>query len=150
MSMAGDTLVTVIGNLTGDPELRFTQSGAAVASFTIASTPRHFDKATNEWKDGDTLFLRSSVWRKPAENVAESLKKGDRVIVQGRLVQREYEKDNQKRTVYELQVEEIGASLQFRSFTHQGGKSRAATPPTEPDPWAATPGASQYTDQPPF
>ena len=110
--MAGDTVITVIGNLTDDPELRFTPSGAAVANFTVASTPRSFDRQTNEWKDGDTLFLRCSVWRQVAENVAESLQKGMRVVVQGRLVSRSYEtREGEKRTVNELQVDEIGPSL---------------------------------------
>src|SRR3954471_3318910 len=111
---AGDTTITVVGNLTGDPELRFTPSGAAVASFTVASTPRTLDKATNEWKDGDALFLRCSIWRQAAENVAESLQKGMRVIVQGRLQQRSYEtKEGEKRTVVELQVDEVGPSLKY-------------------------------------
>ena len=101
--MAGDTVITVIGNLTDDPELRFTPSGAAVANFTVASTPRQFDRQTNEWKDGETLFLRCSIWRQAAENVAESLQKGMRVIAQGRLVSRSYEdREGQKRTVNEL------------------------------------------------
>jgi len=109
--MAGDTVITVIGNITGDPELRFTPSGAAVANFTIASTPRSFDRQTNEWKDGETLFLRCSVWRDAAENVAESLAKGMRVIAQGRLTQRNYEtREGEKRTVVELQVDEVGFS----------------------------------------
>lgn len=110
--MAGDTVITVIGNLTDDPELRFTPSGAAVANFTVASTPRQFDRQTNEWKDGETLFLRCSIWRQAAENVAESLQKGMRVIAQGRLVSRSYEdREGQKRTVNELQVDEVGPSL---------------------------------------
>ena len=114
--MAGDTVITVIGNLTADPELRFTPSGAAVANFTVASTPRSFDRQTNEWKDGDTLFMRCSIWREAAENVAESLTKGMRVIVQGRLVQRSYEtREGEKRTVVELQVDEIGPSLRYAS-----------------------------------
>jgi len=114
--MAGDTVITVIGNLTGDPELRFTPSGAAVANFTVASTPRTFDRQANEWKDGDTLFMRCSIWREAAENVAESLTKGMRVIVQGRLVQRSYEtREGEKRTVVELQVDEIGPSLRYAS-----------------------------------
>src|SRR5882724_180692 len=112
--MAGETLVTVVGNLTADPELRFTPSGAAVASFTIASTPRTFDKNSNEWKDGDALFLRCSIWRQAAENVAESLTKGMRVVVQGRLRQRSYEtREGEKRTVVELEVEEVGPSLKY-------------------------------------
>lgn len=110
--MAGDTVITVIGNLTDDPELRFTPSGAAVANFTVASTPRTFDRQTSEWKDGETLFLRCSVWRQAAENTAESLTKGTRVIVQGRLVSRSYEdREGNKRTVNELQVDEVGPSL---------------------------------------
>jgi single-strand DNA-binding protein len=110
--MAGDTIITIIGNLTGDPELRFTPSGAAVANFTIASTPRSFDRQSNEWKDGETLFMRCSVWREAAENVAESLTRGTAVIAQGRLVSRSYEtKEGEKRTVTEMQVDEIGPTL---------------------------------------
>ena len=112
--MAGETTITVIGNLTNDPELRFTPSGSAVANFTIASTPRTFDRQSNEWKDGETLFLRASVWREAAENVAESLTKGMRVIVSGRLKSRSYEtKEGEKRTVIELEVDEIGPSLRY-------------------------------------
>jgi single-strand DNA-binding protein len=112
--MAGETTITVIGNLTSDPELRFTPSGSAVANFTIASTPRTFDRQSNEWKDGETLFLRASVWREAAENVAESLTKGMRVIVSGRLKSRSYEtKEGEKRTVIELEVDEIGPSLRY-------------------------------------
>ncbi|MFL6116844.1 MAG: single-stranded DNA-binding protein [Catenulispora sp.] len=112
--MAGETVITVVGNLTDDPELRFTPSGAAVANFTVASTPRTFDKQTNEWKDGDALFLRCSIWRQAAENVAESLTRGMRVVVSGRLRQRSYEtKEGEKRTVVELDVEEIGPSLKY-------------------------------------
>ena len=114
--MAGETVITIVGNLTGDPELRFTPSGAAVANFTIASTPRTFDRQSNEWKDGETLFLRCSIWREAAENVAESLTKGMRVIAQGRLTQRSYEtREGEKRTVVELQVDEIGPALRFAS-----------------------------------
>ncbi|QAY63959.1 single-stranded DNA-binding protein [Xylanimonas allomyrinae] len=110
--MAGETVVTVVGNLVADPELRFTPSGAAVANFRIASTPRTFDRQTNEWKDGESLFLSCSVWRETAENVAESLTKGMRVIVQGRLTQRSYDtREGEKRTVVELQVDEVGPSL---------------------------------------
>ncbi|GHH38452.1 single-stranded DNA-binding protein [Streptomyces candidus] len=110
--MAGETVITVVGNLVDDPELRFTPSGAAVAKFRVASTPRIFDKQTNEWKDGEGLFLTCSVWRQAAENVAESLQRGMRVIVQGRLKQRSYEdREGIKRTVYELDVEEVGPSL---------------------------------------
>ena len=110
--MAGETVITVVGNLVDDPELRFTPSGAAVANFRIASTPRTFDRQSNEWKDGDALFLSCSVWRQAAENVAESLHKGTRVIVQGRLKQRSFEtREGEKRTVVELEVDEVGASL---------------------------------------
>ncbi|BDZ59898.1 single-strand DNA-binding protein [Barrientosiimonas humi] len=112
--MAGDTPITVIGNLTSDPELRFTPNGAAVANFTVASTPRQFDRQTNEWKDGETLFMRCSVWREAAENAAESLTRGARVIVSGRLVSRSWEtKEGEKRTVMEMQVEEVGPSLRY-------------------------------------
>ncbi|MFB7286849.1 single-stranded DNA-binding protein [Actinacidiphila glaucinigra] len=127
--MAGETVITVVGNLVDDPELRFTASGAAVAKFRVASTPRTFDRQTNEWKDGESLFLTCSVWRQAAENVAESLQKGMRVIVQGRLKQRSYDdREGVKRTVYELDVDEVGASL--RSATAKvtrasgGGASR--------------------------
>jgi single-strand DNA-binding protein len=126
--MAGETVITVVGNLTADPELRFTPSGAPVANFTVASTPRTFDKNSNEWKDGDALFLNCAVWRQAAENVAESLTKGMRVIVQGRLRQRSYEtREGEKRTVVELEVEEIGPALKYatakvtRSSSSGGG-----------------------------
>lgn len=112
--MAGETIITVVGNLTDDPELRFTPSGAAVAKFRVASTPRTFDRESGQWKDGDPLFLQCSIWRQAAENVAESLHRGSRVIVQGRLKQRSYEtREGEKRTVYELDVEEIGPSLRY-------------------------------------
>ncbi|GAA3608372.1 single-stranded DNA-binding protein [Kineosporia mesophila] len=112
--MAGDTTLTLIGNLTNDPELRFTPSGAAVANFTVASTPRAFDRQSNEWKDGETLFMRCSVWREAAENVAESLTRGSRVIVTGRLKSRTYDtREGEKRTVVELEVEELGPSLRY-------------------------------------
>ncbi|WP_054815295.1 single-stranded DNA-binding protein [Nocardia arizonensis] len=111
---AGDTVITVIGNLTADPELRFTPAGAAVANFTVASTPRVFDRNTNEWKDGEALFLRCNIWREAAENVAESLTRGARVIVSGRLKQRSYEtREGEKRTVFELEVDEVGPSLRY-------------------------------------
>src|SRR4051812_42627829 len=111
---AGDTNITLVGNLTDDPELRFTPSGAAVANFTVASTPRFLDKQTNEWKDGDALFMRCNIWRQAAENVAESLQRGMRVIVTGRLRQRSYEtKEGEKRTVYEVEVDEIGPSMRY-------------------------------------
>ncbi|PYF96268.1 single-strand binding protein [Georgenia satyanarayanai] len=124
--MAGETVITVVGNLTADPELRFTPSGAAVASFTVASTPRTFDRQSNEWKDGETLFMRCSVWREAAENVAESLAKGNRVVVQGRLVQRSFEtREGEKRTVVEMQVDEVGPSLRYATAkvtrTQRGG-----------------------------
>jgi single-strand DNA-binding protein len=112
--MSGETQVTVIGNLTADPELRFIPSGAAVANFTVASTPRSYDKTTGEWKDGEALFLRCNLWRQSAENLAESLTRGTRVIVSGRLVQRSFEtREGDKRTVMELEVDEIGPSLKF-------------------------------------
>jgi single-strand DNA-binding protein len=124
--MAGDTLLTLIGNLTADPELRFTPSGAAVANFTVASTPRTFDRQANEWKDGETLFMRCSVWRDVAENVAESLQRGSRVIVTGRLKSRTWDtKEGEKRTVMELDVEELGPSLRYATAkvnkTQRGG-----------------------------
>ncbi|MFE2426330.1 single-stranded DNA-binding protein [Streptomyces sp. NPDC059373] len=127
--MAGETVITVVGNLVDDPELRFTPSGAAVAKFRVASTPRTFDRQTNEWKDGESLFLTCSVWRQAAENVAESLQRGMRVIVQGRLKQRSYETtQGEKRTVYELDVDEVGASLRSATAkvtkTAGGGASR--------------------------
>ena len=129
-TLAGETVITVIGNLTADPELRWTGNGAAVADFTIASTPRIYDRNSGEWKDGESLFLRCSVWRNAAENVAESLRKGMRVIAQGRLVQRSYEtKEGEKRTVVELQVDEIGPSLrsaraQVTRANNGGGSSQ--------------------------
>lgn len=139
--MAGETLITVIGNLTADPEMRFTTNGAAVANFTIASTPKTFDRQTNEFKDGDPLFLRSSVWREQAENVAETLTKGMRVIAQGYLKQRSYDKDGEKRTVYELEVQEVGPALRFasakvtrtnRSGGNGGGGTQSQPPQKNP------------------
>lgn len=148
--MSGETLLTIVGNLTADPELRFTPNGAAVANFTVASTPRTFDKNRNEWVDGDALFMRCAIWKEAAENVAESLTKGMRVIVQGRLVQRSYEtREGEKRTVVELQVDEIGPSLRYASAKvtrAQRGGSRPA-PAQQADPWAAQPASS---DEPPF
>lgn len=158
--MAGETNLTLVGNLTDDPELRYTPQGHAVANFTVASTPRFFDKATNEWKDGDALFLRCSLWRQAAENVAESLTRGTRVIVTGRLKQRSYEtKEGEKRTVYEVEVDEIGPSLKFATAkvnkTTRGGAGSGS--PTgggwgggsgEPDPWGAA--APRGNDEPPF
>jgi single-strand DNA-binding protein len=125
--MAGETIITVVGNLTDDPELRFTPSGAAVANFTVASTPRNFDKNSNEWVDGEAMFLRCSIWRQAAENVAESLQRGMRVVVQGRLKARSYEtREGEKRTVFEIEVDEIGPSLKFATAkvnrtSRQGG-----------------------------
>jgi len=165
--VAGETVITVVGNLTSDPELRFTPSGAAVASFTVASTPRLLDKATNEWKDGDALFLRCSVWRQAAENVAESLQRGARVIVQGRLQQRSFEtKEGEKRTVVELQVDEVGPALKYATAKvtkasrggggYGGGQSSAGQAGgAADDPWAtpAAGGAANaggWSDEPPF
>jgi len=145
--MAGETVITVVGNLTGDPELRFTPSGAAVANFTIASTPRTFDRQTNEWKDGDTLFLNCSIWRQAAENVAESLQKGMRVVAQGRLKARSYEtREGEKRTVMELDVDEVGPSLKYATakvtrVTRGGGGGGFGG--GGDDPWASQPAASQ-------
>lgn len=153
--MAGDTNITIVGNLVDDPELRFTQSGHAVANFRVASTPRTFDRQTNDWKDGESLFLSCSVWRQYAENVAESLTKGTRVIVTGRLKQRSYETNNgEKRTVFEVDVEEVGPAL--RSATAKvarisrsggGGAQGTGRAPAE-DPWASGPAVSP--DEPPF
>jgi len=175
--MAGETVITVVGNLTDDPELRFTPSGAAVARFRVASTPRTLDKQSGEWKDGEPLFLSCQVWRQAAENVAESLQRGARVVVQGRLRQRSYEtREGEKRTVYELEVDEIGPSLRYATAKVQkmsrsggggggggfgasgggnaggGGSGFAAD-----DPWAsAAPAggggksASSFDDEPPF
>lgn len=122
--MAGETIITLVGNLTADPELRFTPSGAPVANFTVASTPRNFDRTTNEWRDGEAMFINCSVWRRAAENVAESLQKGMRVIVQGRLKSRSYEtREGERRTVFEIDVDEVGPSLQFATakVTRAGG-----------------------------
>jgi single-strand DNA-binding protein len=156
--MAGDTVLTVIGNITGDPELRFTPSGAAVANFTVASTPRAFDRQSNEWKDGETLFMRCSVWRDAAENVAESLGRGTRVIVSGRLKSRSYEtKEGEKRTVIEMEVDEVGPSLRYASAKvtktqrgnggggfgggqQSGGGFGGAGGGQQEDPWATGPG----------
>ena len=156
--MSNETIITVVGNLTSDPELRYTQSGVAVANLTIASTPRTFDKASNEWKDGDTLFLRASVWRDFAEHVASTLTKGTRVIAQGRLKQRSYEtSEGEKRTSIELELEEIGPSLRYATATVSraaagsgpSGPSNATTPTA--DAWGATtaPDAA-WTDNTPF
>jgi single-strand DNA-binding protein len=146
---AGDTVITLVGNLVDDPELRFTPSGAAVAKFRMASTPRYLDKQTNEWKDGESLFLTCNVWRQAAENVAESLQRGMRVIVQGRLKQRSYEtKEGEKRTVYEVEVDEVGPSL--RSATAKvnktqrgGGGGGFGGGAVDNDPWASAAPAAQ-------
>jgi single-strand DNA-binding protein len=166
---AGDTTITIIGNLVGDPELRYTPTGQAVATFRVASTPRYMDRATNEWKDGDSLFLSCNVWRQAAENVAESLTRGMRVIVSGRLRQRSYEtKEGEKRTVYEVEVDEVGPSLRNASakvtkstrsgggnFGGQGGGQSGygggAGPRPSDDPWAADPSSDNgFSDEPPF
>jgi single-strand DNA-binding protein len=162
--MAGETVITVIGNLTADPELRFTPSGAAVANFTVASTPRTLDRQSGEWKDGEALFLRCSIWRQAAENVAESLTRGARVVVQGRLKQRSYEtKEGEKRTVVELEVDEIGPSLRYatakvnkvsRSQGGNGGGGNRGGGDGAPfdDPWGSAPAAGDagFGEQPPF
>jgi single-strand DNA-binding protein len=170
--MAGETVITVVGNLTSDPELRYTQNGLAVANFTIASTPRNFDRASNDWKDGEALFLRASVWREFAEHVAGSLTKGSRVIATGRLKQRSYEtKEGEKRTSIELEVDEIGPSLRYAtaqvtraasSRDSAGGPRGAAAvgPGATEEPWAASaPDAAggdvwsapgNYSDETPF
>jgi single-strand DNA-binding protein len=172
--VAGDTVITVIGNLTADPELRFTPSGAAVANFTVASTPRMFDRQTNEWKDGEALFLRCNIWREAAENVAESLTRGSRVIVSGRLKQRSFEtREGEKRTVVELEVDEIGPSLRYatakvnkasRSGGGGGGFGGGGGSRQQPaqasgggaaseDPWGSAPASGSFgggDDEPPF
>ena len=169
--MAGETVITVVGNLTADPELRFTPSGAAVASFTVASTPRTFDRQTNEWKDGEALFLRCSIWRQAAENVAESLTRGARVIVSGRLKQRSFEtREGEKRTVIELDVDEVGPSLKYATAkvnrTSRGSQSGGGFGSNaggggggsaSDDPWGSAPsapagggGGSDFSDEPPF
>jgi len=143
--MAGDTLITIVGNLTADPELRYTPQGIAVANFTIASTPRNFDRKSNEWKDGEALFLRGSVWRDYAEHIASSLKKGQRVIAQGKLKQRSYEtREGEKRTAFELEVEEIGPALRYATaqVTRTTGKSGS-------DGWAQQGQQPQQSEQRP-
>ena len=157
---AGDIVITVVGNLTNDPELRFTPSGAAVASFTVASTPRVMDKATNEWKDGESVFMRCSVWRQYAENVAESLTKGARVIVTGRLKQRSYEtREGEKRTVMEMEVDEVGPALKYATAkvnkVQRGGggfgeSSGGGATASSDDPWASSPSGGAGFDEPPF
>ena len=172
---AGDTTITVVGNLTADPELRFTPSGAAVANFTVASTPRIYDRQSGEWKDGEALFLRCNIWREAAENVAESLTRGSRVIVTGRLKQRSFEtREGEKRTVVEVEVDEIGPSLRYATAKVNkagrgggggggfgggssggggGGGSRAAATQTNEDPWGSAPASGSFggsDDEPPF
>jgi len=144
--MAGETIITVVGNLTADPELRYTQNGLPVANFTIASTPRNFDRQANEWKDGEALFLRASVWREFAEHVAGSLTKGSRVIATGRLKQRSYEtREGEKRTAIELEVDEIGPSLRYATAqvtrAAGGGQSRGQVASDEPWSTPGTPAA---------
>jgi single-strand DNA-binding protein len=173
--VAGDTTITVVGNLTADPELRFTPSGAAVANFTVASTPRIFDRQSSEWKDGEALFLRCNIWREAAENVAESLTRGSRVIVTGRLKQRSFEtREGEKRTVFEVEVDEIGPSLKYATAKVNkasrsggggggfgggggggGGGSRPAAGGGAPaeDPWGSAPASGSFggsDDEPPF
>jgi single-strand DNA-binding protein len=167
--MAGETIITVVGNLTADPELRFTPSGAAVANFTVASTPRTFDRQTGEWKDGEALFLRCNIWRQAAENVAESLTRGMRVVVQGRLRQRSFEtKEGEKRTVIEMEVDEVGPSLRYATakvnkvsragsggggFGGSGsGSSSSSSGAPADDPWGSAPpaGSGGFSDEPPF
>lgn len=148
--MSGDTIITVVGNLTADPELRFTPNGAAVAGFTVASTPRKYNAATQQWEDGEALFLRCQVWRQAGENVAESLTKGTRVIVQGRLKQRSFEtREGEKRTVIELEVDEIGPSLKYATARPEKvnrQQSYKAPEPTGSDPW----GSAAGNDDAPF
>lgn len=172
--MAGDTTITVVGNLTADPELRFTPSGAAVANFTVASTPRIYDRQSGEWKDGEALFLRCNIWREAAENVAESLTRGARVIVTGRLKQRSFEtREGEKRTVVEVEVDEIGPSLRYATAKVNkasrsgggggysggggGGGSRQSAPAQSggsgDDPWGSAPASGSFgggDDEPPF
>ncbi len=163
--MAGETVITVVGNLTADPELRFTPSGAAVANFTVASTPRTFDRQSGEWKDGDALFMRCNVWRQAAENVAETLTRGMRVMVSGRLRQRSFEtREGEKRTVVELEVDEVGPSLKYATAKVNkvsrgsgsggfGGGSGSGGGAAADDPWGSAPPAGSgpaADDEPPF
>jgi single-strand DNA-binding protein len=166
--MAGETPVTVVGNLTADPELRFTPSGAAVANFTVASTPRLFDRQSGEWKDGEALFMRCNIWRQPAENVAESCKRGQRVVVTGQLVQRSYEtREGDKRTAIELKADEVAVSLRYGTASYTktarsgggggwgGGSSSGGGDwggGGYDDPWGSAPpaGQPQADDEPPF
>jgi single-strand DNA-binding protein len=156
--MAGEIAVTLVGNLAADPELRFIPSGAAVANFTVAQTPRTFDRQSNEWKDGETVWMRCAVWRDTAENVAASLHKGDRVVVTGRLKSRQYEKDGQNHTVIECEVDEIGAALRYAEVRVSKTERTQAPQQQQADPWAtqgqqpqrqADPWAGQPAPQPP-
>jgi len=161
--MAGETTITLVGNLTADPDLRFTPSGAAVANFTVASTPRTFDRASQEWKDGEAMFINCAAWRNLAENVAESLQKGSRVIVTGRLRSRSYEgREGDRRTVFEIEVDEIGPSLRYatakltRTSTSGGNWQQSSAAPASND-WASSapapdndPWANAQSDEPPF
>lgn len=155
--MAGETIITVVGNLTSDPELRYTQNGLAVANFTIASTPRSFDKASNDWKDGEALFLRASVWREFAEHVASSLSKGSRVVATGRLKQRSYEtREGEKRTSIELEVDEIGPSLRYATAQVTRAQDGSQRPNTgggggrADEPWGAPQDGGNWGDETPF
>ncbi len=159
--MAGETVITVVGNLTADPELRFTPSGAPVANFTIASTPRTFDRQSGEWKDGEALFMRCSIWRQAAESVADSLTKGTRVVATGRLKQRSFEtKEGEKRTVVEMDVDEIGPSLRYatakvtKASRGSGGGGGGYGGGQAEDPWGSAPaaggGGGGFSDEPPF
>ncbi len=151
--MSGETLITVTGNVVTDPELRYTQTGQAVASFRVASTPRFFDKPSGEWKDGDSLFLACTVWRQQAENTVESLQKGMRVIVSGRLRQRSYEtREGEKRTVYEVEVDDVAPSLRHASAkVTRAARTSTGHSAAGGDPWAAeTPAAGGVADEPPF
>ena len=158
-----DAQMTLVGNLVDDPELRFTPAGQPVSKFRVASTPRYLDKSTNEWKDGDSLFLTCTVWRQAAENVAESLTRGMRVIVTGKLKQRSYEtKEGEKRTVYELEVDELGPSLRNASAkvqkvartsggnSGQGQGAKSGSGGQQADPWASDARGGGYSDEPPF
>jgi single-strand DNA-binding protein len=158
---AGDIVITVVGNLTNDPELRFTPSGAAVASFTVASSSRYLDKTTNEWKDAEPVYMRCSVWRQYAENVAESLQKGTRVVVTGRLKQRSYEtREGEKRTVMEMEVDDVGPALKYATAKVNkvqraaggfgGGESGGSSSGPSDDPWASGPSGGAGFDEPPF
>lgn len=154
--MAGDTPITIVGNLTGDPELRYTPAGVAAARFTVASTPRAFDRQAGEWKDGDPLFLSCTAWRQAAENAAESLTKGARVIVYGRLRQRSYEaQDGQKRTVYEVEADEVGPSLRYATAkvtkaSRTGAPAAAAAQSVRDEGPGGDPWAAGSSDDPPF